>query len=126
MTDPDPDTTAIKDQLQAHYREETGHELPDHVVDNLDVLRPPNTIDTAELEQQRRVEVTPVEDGKPTPQQYLLFIADVALSGFIGLQVSRFFTGTLAQVAGGVLVGAFVFAVITFVLMSGGNEGVDR
>jgi len=85
MNDYDPDET--KRELRETYREQTGHDLPEHVVENLKLLAPKWT-DPAEIESIREQARRRAKKGKiDRVNASLAVVAAAAISALAGYAV---------------------------------------
>lgn len=115
------DMEEAKREVKENYQQKTGEELPDHVVENLELLRPgPSLYDFDEMRKGRMYEGTEYEEPDPIPGLFTVLLWAGA-SGLLGVYASRFFGGWPAQMAAGVFVTLAAAGVLMAVLW-----GVDR
>jgi hypothetical protein len=101
-----------KEDLRERYRDETGHELPEHVVENLELLSSMTLHDIAEMQERQRRASKEIDDDGLTTAQVYLFMGEVAISGLVGVLASNFFDGLGSQLAGGFFTALLAFVVI--------------
>lgn len=104
------DVREAEQEMKEHYREQTGHELPDHVVENLEHVSGTTLAGLAAMKNRSELAEERYKGGVATALDVLLLMELLAASGFVGLYVSRFFSGWPAQVAGGTLTALLAFA----------------
>lgn len=124
MTETELDIEQAKAEVKERYRDETGEELPDHVVENLEFLSGPSLADTSEFQQRQKLATQtpePDSDREVTAASAITTVVYVGLSGLAGVYAARFFSGWGAQVAGG-----FFVALLAAGLLSAILYGVDH
>lgn len=109
-------TDEYREQVKADYCEETGEELPDHVVNNLHLFVQKHPSELSRIDERLRQESKPygaVEEDDDTSAAELCFtLAWTAGTGLAALYATKFIAGSPgAQIAGGVLLWAVLFSV---------------
>lgn len=102
----------IREQAKKRYQDETGEELPDHAIENLDVLiEAPRARSREPWQDHRttRLEERLENDRNPVVATAIV-VSLAAVCGLIGVYASRWFSGWPAQVAGGAFVSVLFFA----------------
>lgn len=104
------DKAEAKDKLKSRYRVKTGEELPDHVLENLDLLQ----YRTGDIEQALEYQAQAEQRQNQADAKWKLYLIliELGISGLVGLYASRWFSGTLAQIAGGVNVALITVGVL--------------
>lgn len=120
MTETELDYDQAKAEVKERYRDETGEELPDHVVENLSLLSGASLSDVAEIQQRHKVArehlETEDEAREMTTASAIVTMVWIAASGLVGVYAARFFAGWGAQVAGGAFVALLAAAALLAVL----------
>jgi hypothetical protein len=110
------DIEQARDELKENYRQKTGEELPDHVVDNLDLLTGTSAFDHVDIQRQVEAGLKERDDDSVTNVELAAALSYIGISGLAGVYAARYFVGWPAQVAGGLFVALLAAAAIAAVL----------
>lgn len=105
----------LAEQIAENYEKQTGRSLPDHVLENLDVLGCVGRSKRRTVGEYRQVSPS-VREQSPTPGETVAFIGCVGASGLAGVYASRWFGGYFAQLFGGVFIAMAAFAILWFAI----------
>lgn len=101
------DIKQARSELKQEYRERTGHELPEHVIDNLEYLGGAGIPDRAEI-QKLMDEAREAEE--PEPKEILAFLGWSGVTLLGAVLLTGYLSGVGAQVVGGIGIWLTLFA----------------
>jgi hypothetical protein len=115
-----------RQRVKQRYREETGRELPDHVVENLSVLTRAGTVDRREMMERVKEPSAAADENSSLIEGTIILLGWMGVSGIVGVYASRFFGGWPAPPPAGGFVAMFAAAVLAYGLFFLGIVEVEQ